>query len=233
MYKNCNIINSANKHKITFIMLHPMCCNSNYFNNFIEYIKNNYTQSQYLKNIKFIFPDAPIINIDYPENKLYNINSWYNYYSCFNGINRIDKIDTKQFNNQCNRIVKIINNEAKILNDYSKIYLGGVSQGGTLVCNILNKLEYSIGGIFCIKTIYMDKYIKLKKNNNTKIYIFSGELDNIYSLKLQKFTFDKLKKRNFKIKHTIIKNLDHYEITKYEHQFIIRNLLFSINCNKL
>ena len=40
----------------------------------------------------------------------------------------------------------------------------------------------------------MDKYIKLKNNNKTKIYIFSGELDDIYSLKLQKFTFDKLKK---------------------------------------
>ena len=36
MYANCNIINPKNKHLFSFIMLHPMQCDSNYFNDFFD-----------------------------------------------------------------------------------------------------------------------------------------------------------------------------------------------------
>ena len=219
MYKNCNIINPKKKHNFTFLMLHPMCCNSKYFDHFINY----FSGFNIFENIKFVFPEAPLMNIDYPNNKLYNISSWYNYYTYYNNISIIDIINVYDFNNQTNRIIEIINNEAFLLNNYNKIFIVGVSQGGTLLFNILNKLPRNIGGLFCIKSIYMDKYIKLKKNKNTPIFIFSGNKDYIYNIKFQKKTFKILKKRKYNIKHIIINNLDHHKITNSEHEFVINN----------
>lgn len=226
MYNNCKIIYPKNKHNITFIMLHPMQCNSSYYDNFINYFSKYYI----FNNIKIIFPESPIMNIDYPSNKLYNVSSWYNYYTYYNNISKIDKINIEDFENQCNRIIEIIKNEAYILNKFNKIFIIGVSQGGTLLFNILNKLPRNIGGLFCIKSIYMDKYIKLKNNKKTPIFIFSGDSDNIYNIKFQKKTFKILKKRKYNIKHIIIKNLDHYNITFKEHDFIINNFMYCIDC---
>ena len=233
MYKNCNIINASMKHKFTFIMLHPMHCDSKYFYNFLDYFEKISKVNYIFESIKFIFPEASLMDIDYPNNKLYNIKSWYNYYTCYDNINKVDKIDIQDFENSTNRIINIIYNEAFILNNFKHIHLVGVSQGGTLLFNILNKLPISIGGLYVIKSIYMDKYIKLKKNLKTPIFIYSGSQDNIYNLKLQKICFKKLKNRKYDISWTIINNLDHYKILTKEHKFIINNFLKTLFCIKL
>ena len=80
MYDNTLIINSNKKHKYTFIMLHPMCSDATYFNDYITYFKNNCIIAN---TIKFILPQSPFIDVDYPNNKQYCVASWYNYYSCF------------------------------------------------------------------------------------------------------------------------------------------------------
>ena len=168
------------------------------------------------------------MNIDYPNNKLYEIQSWYNYYTCYDNINKLDKINIQDFENSTNRIINIIYNEALTLNSFKHIYLIGVSQGGTLLFNILNKLPKNIGGLFVIKSIYMHKYIKLKKNRKTPIYIYSGSKDSIYTLKFQKKCLKNLKK--YKLYHTIIKDLDHFSIEIYEQDFIINSFLDTLIC---
>ena len=233
MYQDCNIINASRKHKFTFIMLHPMQCDSKYFYNFLNYFEKIKKIKFIFESIKFIFPEASFMDIDYPNNKQYNIQSWYNYYTCYNNINKIDKIDLKDFESSTNRIINIIYNEAFILNSFKHIYLVGVSQGGTLLFNILNKLPRSIGGLYVIKSIYMDKYIKLKKNIKTPIYIYSGSKDKVYNLNLQKICFQKLKNKKYNIKWTIVKNLDHHKIIAQEHDFIINNFLDSLYSIKL
>lgn len=232
MYTNCKIINPINKHLFTFIMLHPMHCDSNYFNEFIDYFERIHKLKYLYNSIKFILPEAPQITIDYPNNKLYNVNSWYNYYTCYDGIDKIDNINIDDFQKQSERIAKIILNEANLLNKFEHIYLMGVSQGGSLIFNILNMLPRSLGGIFCIKSIYMNKYSKLIKNISTPIFIFSGKKDNIYSINLQKKVFKILKKRNFKIKWSIIDELDHFSVIDEEHLFIINNFINHLNMIK-
>lgn len=229
MYSNCNIINPRNKHLFTFIMLHPMQCDYKYFNNFIDYFERMNNLNYIFNSIKFIFPDSPIMDIDYPNNKQYQVNSWYNYYTCYDNLNKIDKINVEDFERSTERIVNIIYNEAFILNKFKSIYLIGVSQGGTLLFNILNKLPKSIGGLFCIKTIYMNKYIKLKNNKKTPFYFFCAARDLIYNYKFQKICYEKLKKRKYKINYTIINNLDHHSISNYEHEFIINNFIKILN----
>ena len=145
-------------------MLHPMGSDSSYFDEYIEYIKNN---NKIYNKINFILPESPIMDVDYPNNKQYNVKSWFNYYTYNNNI--IDEISVKDYNLACNTIITIINREATILGSYKRIFLLGVSQGGTLLFNILNKLEKPLGGLFCIKSLYMYKYVKLTKNTGIKV----------------------------------------------------------------
>ena len=233
MYANCNIINPKNRHIFTFIMLHPMQCDSNYFNDFLEYFERIHKAKYLYDSIKFIFPESPIMDIDYPKDKQYNVKSWYNYYTCYDNLNKIDKINVQDFERSSERIINIIYNEAFILNKFKSIYLVGVSQGGTLLFNILNKLPRSVGGVYCIKTIYMDKYIKLKNNKKTPLFIFCGARDTIYNYKFQKLCYEKLKKRKYNINYTVINDLDHYSISNYEHKFIIHNFINNLYDNKL
>ena len=118
MYENCKINNPYLEHKLTFIMLHPMHCDSSYFNDFLSYFKNIKNNNINFNNIKFIFPEASYMNIDYPNNKLYDIQSWYNYYTCYDNINKLDKINIQDFENSTNRIINIIYNEAFKLNSF-------------------------------------------------------------------------------------------------------------------
>ena len=158
IYDNTIIVNSHKKHKYTFVMLHPMFSDSTYFNDYIEYFKK--VNSALTSSIKFVLPESLVMDIDYPNNKQYNVKSWYNYYTCYNNLNKLDKINKDDFAIQTKKIVAIINNEATILKSYKKLFLIGVSQGGTLLFNILKFLPESLGGLFCIKSVYMYKYIK-------------------------------------------------------------------------
>ena len=216
MYENCKIITPIGPHKYTFIMLHPMYSDATYFNDYINYFKNNCIIAN---AIKFIMPQSPLMTIDYPHNKQYCVKSWYNYYSCYNNLNKVDKISIQDFNEQTSRLVSIINSEATILNTYKSIFIIGVSQGGTLLFNILNKLPSPLGGLFCIKSLYMYKYIKLRKNRATPLYFFSGTKDEIYNLEYQK-KCSALLERKYKLIWRIVTNLDHYTKTKEEYKFI-------------
>ena len=220
MYENCKIISHKGPHKYSLILLHPMYSDTSYFNDYIDYFKKYWA---IVDSIKFIMPESPLMSIDYPDNKQYNIKSWYNYYSCYNNLNKVDKISIEDFNSQTSKIVAIINNESMILKDYKNIFIIGVSQGGTLLFNILNKLPNPLGGLFCIKSLYMYKYIKLKKNRATPLYFYSGAKDNVYNLEYQK-KCSKLLERKYKIVWKIVDNLDHYTKIEEEYKFIMGNI---------
>ena len=215
-------IYSAKKHKYTFIMLHPMCNNSSYFDDYINYFKE--VNSALTNTIKFVLPESPLLDIDYPNNKQYNVNSWYNYYTCYNNLHKLDKINTTDFIKQTKRIVAIINDEAAILKSYKKLFIIGVSQGGTLLFNILKFLPHTLGGIFCIKSLYMYKYINLKTHSTVPLFFYSGNKDEIYNLEFQQ-KCAKLLEHYYVIKWTIIDNLDHHTKLEEEYDFIFRNFI--------
>ena len=203
-------------------MLHPMGSDSSYFDEYIEYIKNN---NKIYNKINFILPESPIMDVDYPNNKQYNVKSWFNYYTYNNNI--IDEISVKDYNLACNSIITIINREATILGSYKRIFLLGVSQGGTLLFNILNKLEKPLGGLFCIKSLYMYKYVKLTKNTCTPLYFYSGNKDEVYNLEFQQ-SCSKLLEKKYKVTWTIINDLNHHEKRIDEYKFVLDNMLLSI-----
>jgi predicted esterase len=206
-------------------MLHPMYSDATYFNDHIDYFRK--VNSSLTNSVKFILPQSPVMDIDYPNNKQYNIKSWYNYYTCYNNLNKLDKINVSHFNLQTKKIVAIINNEAAVLKSYAKLFVIGVSQGGTLLFNILKFLPQPLGGLFCIKSLYMYKYIHLKTNNSTPLFFYSGNKDNVYNLEFQKKCAKMLEKK-YNVNWTIIDGLDHYSKIQDEYDFIFSNFLDSL-----
>jgi predicted esterase len=139
----------------------------------------------------------------------------------------LDKINSDDYNLQTQKIVSIINNEASILKSYKNIFIVGVSQGGTLLFNILKFLPESLGGLFCIKSLYMYKYVNLKTNNTTPIFFFSGNKDDVYNLEFQ-IKCSKLLEPNYNITWTIIDGLDHYDKIEDEYIFVLKYFLLNI-----
>jgi len=230
MYMNSDIciIKPKYNHKYTFILLHPMCCDYTYFFDFITKFKTNTYYSKYYNNIKFIIPNSNIMNINYPNNTLYNVNSWYNYYTCYDGINKIDKINIDDFLESTKKIIDIIKKENAILKSYKKIFIYGVSQGGTLIFNILKLLSKNIGGVFISKSIYMKKYINLNTNKKTPIFIYSGKNDQIYNINFQKKLIKNLKKK-YNILFYIENDIDHFQYSDNEFNFILNNFIALTN----
>jgi predicted esterase len=139
----------------------------------------------------------------------------------------LDKINSDDYNLQTQNIVSIINNEASILKSYKTIFILGVSQGGTLLFNILKFLPQPLGGLFCIKSLYMYKYVNLETNNATPMFFFSGNKDDVYNLAFQ-IKCSKLLEPNFNIAWTIIDGLNHYDKIEEEYMFVLKNFLLNV-----
>ena len=217
------IIFPKNKHLFTMILLHGMNSDVNSFNNFLNFFKSNIFFKDYFNSVKFIIPQSPTINVYYPNNTIYNCHAWYNYYTQYDGLEKIDKISVNDFQKSTQRILKIINKEKKIINN-KNIYLIGVSQGGTLIFNILKFLNFPIGNTFIIDSIYMYNYINLNQSK-TSINIIAHYLDEIYTYNFQKYCLTYL--TNNKINYNLLTIDTGYHAEESIEQFIyILNNIF-------
>ncbi len=219
------IIYPNSKHKYTFILLHSMYSDYNSFNSFLKYFKLKSIYREIFNNIKFIIPNSPVISLHVNNNTIPNVKSWYDYFTFNNGICKYDNIGIMEFNYQSEKIANIIKKEFNLLSNSKNIYIIGVSQGGTLTFNILNLLPFNIGGIICINSIYMHKYIKLNiKYNKTPIFIYSLLKDEIYPHIFQKKTFKILSKKKFILKWFINNINKHSDINIDQYDFIINSI---------
>lgn len=212
------IFNPTEKHLYTIIILHGMFQTGKSLISLANYIQN------YNKNIKIILPDAPRRNISWSTPPEYNVSSWYNYYTRYDGLFMHDKINKNHFNQQTTRINSIIERESKLVN-YNKIIIAGISQGGTLALNIGLNHKDKLAGIIGIHTILMDNIVNLNNMQKIPIYLFSGNKDNIYNIDFQKESFKKLKLQNGIITNWFIENnLGHCEYSIKEYEFIIKSI---------
>ncbi len=117
---------------------------------------------------------------------------WYNYYTQRNNHNRHDKINYTQFTNSCKYLKKNVNRELRYIPS-EKIYLLGISQGGTVCINTTLSLKIKLGGIICIDTIFLSDYISDISFLKQKFNILISSKDKIYNPKFQKNCYDLLR----------------------------------------
>ena len=227
-YPKSNNNNNNVEHKYTIILLHSLYYDHASFKPLIEKIKN---LSPY---IKIIAPNAPKRDIDWPEGKELGISSWYNYFTSRDGELQHDDIDETQYFEQCNRISNIIEREAKTI-ERKNIILIGESQGGTLVGG-LSVFHNNIGEYILLDSVFMDNIIKstidntIQEINNRNIAIYSSELDEIYTLRLQQESIDRLNIRD-RIKVWFIeKGSPHSTLGQNRDRFVLDQIreIFSI-----
>jgi predicted esterase len=210
----------SDEHKYTLILLHGMnTSNKSLFSLTDQIHENN-------KNIKICLPNAPKRTITWPTGVEYGINSWYNYFTCYDGLMKHDEIDILHFSEQVKRIYKIMDKETKILNGKSEnIIIGGVSQGGTVALHVGLNYSKKIGGVIGIHTTLMDNITHVtNQSQKFPIYLFSGAKDNIYNIKLQNQSLRELRELKYRIFWQVERKLGHCKYSKKENMFIIDSI---------
>tara|TARA_B100000902_G_C27318023_1_gene922512 strand:+ start:4501 stop:5154 length:654 start_codon:yes stop_codon:yes gene_type:complete len=204
------------EHLYTIIMLHGMYCDNTSFDMLVSSIlKNN-------EHVKIILPNASVRDIDWPNGKEKNVNSWYNYFTCKDGELEHDTIDINQYNSESKKIKRLIEQERNYIN-YSNIILLGESQGGTIVSKLALEIEEQIGGFLLIDTVFMDSIlIPIVKYPN--IYIYSSECDEVYILELQKNSIKKLNLENYIVEWYVDKGVQHSDYGPGRDKFILKTI---------
>lgn len=217
------IINPIDEHKYTLILLHGMYSNPNDLLDISKILKNTFNF------LKIILVHSPIIDIDWPDGKECNVNSWYNYYTRNDNLMEHDNINKIQFKEQYLRIDKIIKNENRLIKN--NVILGGYSQGGTLVYDIVLNSNNLIKAGFIFHSVFMDNIIQINniKNIQIPIFIVSGKKDNIYNFKLQEQMINLLKSKNVPIYWKILNNIGHCEYSNDEEIFFKKSLQLIFN----
>ena len=201
------------RHLYTIIMLHGMYSDNKSFNELVNLI------SKENSNIKIILPNAPIRDIDWPQGKEKNVRAWYNYFTCMDGKLEHDTIDIDHYKMEIIRIKNIINNEINIIPSTNIIVLGE-SQGGTIVSGLALEIENTLGGFILLDTVFMDNIIQVKTKPDN-IYIYSSEMDEVYTIELQKISVKKLELETCIKKWYVDKNVKHSDIGSRRDKFIL------------
>lgn len=189
------------QHLYSIIMLHGMYCDNTSFDDLVIKIQ------KINQHVKIILPNAPIRDIDWPEGKENDVNSWYNYFTRKDGELEHDIIDKTQYNEESDKIKKIIEEESKYIN-YSNIILLGESQGGTIVSKLALETENQIGAFILIDSVFMDN-ILISNVKYPNIYIYSSENDEVYTVELQKNSVKNLRLEHYIVKWYIDKGVNH------------------------
>jgi predicted esterase len=117
---------------------------------------------------------------------------WYNYYTQRDNHRRHDKINYNQFKYSCCFLERAIKRELRYIPS-EKLYILGISQGGTVCINTALNLKIKLGGIICIDTIFLSDYISDISFLRQIFHILISRRDRIYNPNFQKNCYDLLR----------------------------------------
>ena len=196
------IIEPKGGHSYSIIFLHGLNDTAEHFQQFFEDI--NFAK----KNVtKFIFLRAPKMNIYY-KNKM-NVASWFNVYSL--PLNSSDTYNFEDVKKSRNKINEIIINESKLLNhNFSKIILGGHSQGACMSLYIAYNADYVLGGVISLSGVLFEQTEINGNKENLKVFIYHGGNDKQVPIEYHNYTIERIMKYNNSIERVYYPNETHF-----------------------
>ena len=176
------------KHSKTLIILHGMNQDEKDLKEIVKKIQSK------KRGIKIIIPVSERILIKWPDFTEEFITSWYKYYSRYDNMLKHDIINVSEFNENSLKIKNIIQQEIQYVNA-SKIFLCGLSQGGTIAIDTSLKLNFKLGAVLCIDTIFLHSYFDYKNFSDVSqnFIVHQGKNDKIYNPIFQDYCFSILK----------------------------------------
>lgn len=201
------VINPKKRHTHTMLLLHGYSCTARsmtyYTRHINKYIPNNI-------GMKFILPQAPKRYIScYDENE----SAWYDYYT--DHCDKEEEIEHKHVDQMDKSLQKIIKKEVKenLNNDYSKIFVGGNSQGACQGLSAALSMSEKLGGIISFRGHVISNRKPLHKQD---IWASHGEKDDTISYNVAKDSYQNLVDEDFDLFFHSEKNLDHCEHSNKE-----------------
>lgn len=123
--------------------------------------------------------------------------SWYDIKS-FNKSS--DSINESDVLNNSSRVKKVVENEAKLLNgDYSKVFLGGFSQGACMTLHVGLTSEFNLAGLVVLSGLIFPFTTKVLEDSkkNIPIFIGHGSWDDVIPEALAKASYQTLFEKKF------------------------------------
>lgn len=176
------------------------------------------------RGVKILIPIAKKILIKWPDSKEEEAHSWYNYYTRYDNMIKHDIINLPEFNKNSESIKNLIEQESKII-DPSKIYLCGISQGGTIAINVGLQLNFKINRIICVDTIFLHCYFdyRIFGKSSQKFSVLQSKNDTVYNPQFQDHCYAILKRYNYEIDKKILDS-EHTESMEQISDFIVSNI---------
>ena len=204
------LLPKSGKYEYVYIFMHGLFTSPS---KYVDFFDN--ADSPIPPNFKIIMPCAPVQNADFNKGK--PTTSWFNISTKYSGTIYEDTINYNQLEESANRIKKIINEEAKLLNDdYSRIFVSGFSQGSFLSFYIGLSYEHLLGGIACFCGNPVSK-TKIVENNrkNLNVFVALGAKDDFVEINFAK---DQIKKLIGNRENVIVKGYPNYDHQVYVEQ---------------
>ena len=152
--------------------------------------KDMFTTDSIIPNdVKVIILNPPVKPFTLSDNK--SITNWFDVYKPgFHDKNYYNFADVAL---SSNRIIKIIKTEAKKLNnDFSKIFIGGFSQGACMALYMGLATCFQLGGIIVCSGFLFPQMEINEENKGVKIFIGHGTEDNVIGYNVAKNSFEKI-----------------------------------------
>ena len=157
-------------------------------------------------NVKVILLSPPVKPFTLSENK--SITNWFDVYK--QGFHDTSYYNFEDCATSSNRIIKIIKNEAKKLkNDYSKIYIGGFSQGACMALYMGLGTSFNLGGVIVCSGFLFPQLEINEENKDLKIFIGHGTEDNVIGYNIAKNSYERI----LGYKNVIFKTYEHMKHT--------------------
>ena len=120
--------------------------------------------------------------------------SWFNVTRLYNIIqDNNDFCDYEDVKTSTKKISEYIEKEAEYLKGYDNIFLGGFSQGACMSLHIGLSYDKVLGGIISCSGALFPKTIINKNNENIKIFVSHGELDDLIEKNINELSIKRIK----------------------------------------
>ena len=146
--------------------------------------------------------------------------SWFDVTNLYNITeSNVDSINFEDMKKSAKRISEVIEKEAQYLKGYNNIFLGGFSQGACMSLYVGLTFDKLLGGIISCGGALHPKTDINKNNENIRIFVSHGELDDFISKEMNEISLKK------------IKNFPNLEVHYYPNtgHFIEQNTLADLN----
>ena len=198
-YQGRNVYLLPHQHKYTLIWLHGLGGSAFDWKGFFDIGRTRFVSPENTKVTLLSAPIRPIsIYRDMPKP------AWYNIIET----EKILKESEDDVNDSCKIIAEQIHKEAKLLNSYSKIIVGGFSQGCAMALAVSMKIDEVLGGV-CGYSGLLFRFTRLSEKKKMPIFLYHGSADNVIPIYVAQKSYKRLIDANYNISFKIEEGVEH------------------------